>query len=149
MVYKYIRIEAIPASLDEITDPQSGYSYGGAREKAVAESAPYLAERVKYLEMRIGRLREAGRSDLNTEQWYLEFYRLSQAGSYDEAKEDGSLRQYPVDPPMQVEEGMRAHSIGDMMDVIDMACDMMDSSEKVNYYLTRDGKIMDQEEWDR
>jgi len=49
---------------------------------------------------------------------------------------------------MQVEEGMRAHSIGDMMDVIDMACDMMDSSEKVNYYLTRDGKIMDQEAWD-
>ena len=52
---------------------------------------------------------------MNDEQWYLEFYRLSQAGSYDEAKEDGALRRYPVDPPMQVEEGMRAHSIGDMM----------------------------------
>jgi len=86
---------------------------------------------------------------MNDEQWYLEFYRLSQAGAYDEAKETGCLRQYPVDPPMQVEEGMRAHIIGDMMDVIDMAVEMVDSSEKVNYYLTRDGKIMDQEEWDR
>jgi hypothetical protein len=84
---------------------------------------------------------------MNNEQWYLEFYRTSQAGSYAEAKEDGSLRQYPVDPPMQVEEGMRAHSIGDMMDVIDMACDMMDSEEIVNYYLTRNGEIIDQEEW--
>jgi len=58
MVYKYIRIEAIPAPLDEITDPQSEYSLGVTREKAVAESAPYLAERVKYLEMVIGELRE-------------------------------------------------------------------------------------------
>ena len=86
---------------------------------------------------------------MNKEQWYLEFYRLSQAGSYDEAKETGCLRQYPVDPPMQVEEGMRAHIIGDMMDVIDRAVEMMDSSELINYYLTRDGKIMDQEECDR
>jgi len=83
---------------------------------------------------------------MNNEQWCLEFYRTSQAGSYDEAKETGCLRQYPVDPPMQVEEGMRAHSIGDMMDVIDMACAMMDAGEIVSYYLTRDGKIMDQEE---
>ena len=81
------------------------------------------------------------------ETWCLEFYRTSQAGSYAEAKEDGALRRYPVDPPMQVEEGMRAHSIGDMMDVIDMACDMMDSEEIVNYYLTRNGEIIDQEEW--
>jgi hypothetical protein len=58
MVYKYIRIEAIPASLDEITDPQSEYSLGVAREKAVAESAPYLAERVKYLESLVAALRE-------------------------------------------------------------------------------------------
>lgn len=84
---------------------------------------------------------------MDNEQWYLEFYRTSQAQSYAEAKKDGSLRQYPVDPPMQVEEGMRAHSIGDMMDVIDMACDMMDSEEIVNYYLTRNGEIIDQEEW--
>ena len=61
MVYKYIRIEAIPATLDEITDPQSEYSQGVAREKAVAESAPYLAERVKYLELLVAQLREAGR----------------------------------------------------------------------------------------
>ena len=84
---------------------------------------------------------------MDNEQWYLEFYRTSQAQSYAEAKEYGSLRQYPVDPPMQVEEGMRAHSIGDMMDVIDMAAEMMDSGEIVNYYLTRNGEIIDQEEW--
>ena len=58
MAYKYIRIEAIPASLDEITDPQSEYSQGVAREKAVAESAPYLAERVEHLEFLISQLRE-------------------------------------------------------------------------------------------
>ena len=56
--YKYIRIEAIPATLDEITDPQSEYSQGVARERAVAESAPYLAERVKYLEWLVVQLRE-------------------------------------------------------------------------------------------
>ena len=56
--YKYIRIEAIPASLDEITDPQSEYSQGVARERALAESAPYLAERVKYLEWLVVQLRE-------------------------------------------------------------------------------------------
>ena len=57
-VYKYIRIEAIPASLDEITDPQSEYSQGVARERTLAESAPYLAERVKYLEWLVAQLRE-------------------------------------------------------------------------------------------
>jgi hypothetical protein len=57
-MYKYIRIEAIPASLDEITDPHSEYSLGVAREKAVAESAPYLAERVKHLELLVAELRE-------------------------------------------------------------------------------------------
>ena len=57
-VYKYIRIEAIPATLDEITDPQSEYSQGVARERALAESAPYLAERVKYLEWLVVQLRE-------------------------------------------------------------------------------------------
>lgn len=59
-MYKYIRIEAIPAPLDEITDPQSEYSLGVAREKAVAESAPYLAERVKYLEFLVTQLRQEG-----------------------------------------------------------------------------------------
>ena len=86
---------------------------------------------------------------MSRETWCLEFYRTSQAGSYDEAKETGCLRQYPVDPPMQVEKGMRTHSVGDMMDVIDMACAMMDSGEIVSYYLTRDGVVMDQEEWNR
>ena len=56
--YKYIRIKAIPATLDEITDPQSEYNLGVARERAVAESAPYLAERVKYLEWLVAQLRE-------------------------------------------------------------------------------------------
>ena len=83
---------------------------------------------------------------MSRETWCLEFYRTSQAGSYAEAKEDGSLRQYPVDPPMQIEEGMRAHSIGDMMDVIDMACDMMEHEAKINYYLTCNGEIAAKEE---
>jgi hypothetical protein len=59
-MYKYIRIEAIPAPLDEITDPQSEYSLGVTREKAVAESAPYLAERVNYLELLVVQLRQEG-----------------------------------------------------------------------------------------
>tara|TARA_R110000868_G_scaffold25155_1_gene98264 strand:+ start:799 stop:984 length:186 start_codon:yes stop_codon:yes gene_type:complete len=57
-MYKYIRIEAIPATLDKITDPQSEYSQGVARERALAESAPYLAERVEYLEWLVKGLRE-------------------------------------------------------------------------------------------
>ena len=56
--YKYIRIEAIPASLDEITDPNSDYSISVERERAEAESAPYLAERVEYLEWLVKGLRE-------------------------------------------------------------------------------------------
>ena len=56
--YKYIRIEAIPASLDEITDPNSDYSISVERERAEAESAPYLAERVRYLEWFGVQLRE-------------------------------------------------------------------------------------------
>ena len=55
-MYKYIRIEAIPASLDEITNINSDYSAGVTREKALAESAPYLAERVKYLELLVSQL---------------------------------------------------------------------------------------------
>ena len=58
MAYKYIRIEAIPASLDEITDPNSDYSISVERERAEAESAPYLAERVKYLELLVAQLHE-------------------------------------------------------------------------------------------
>lgn len=57
-MYKYICIEAIPASLDEITDPQSEYSQGVARERALAESAPYLAERVEFLEWLVKDLRK-------------------------------------------------------------------------------------------
>jgi DNA-directed RNA polymerase specialized sigma54-like protein len=57
-MYKYIRIEPVTASLDEITNINSAYSEGVTREKALAESAPYLAERVKYLEWLISELRQ-------------------------------------------------------------------------------------------
>jgi len=57
-MYKYIRIEPVTASLDEITNINSDYSAGVTREKALAESAPYLSERVKYLELLIAQLRQ-------------------------------------------------------------------------------------------
>lgn len=57
-MYKYIRIEPVTASLDEITNINSDYSEGVTREKALAESAPYLAERVKYLEWLVSELRQ-------------------------------------------------------------------------------------------
>jgi len=57
-MYKYIRIEPVTASLDEITNINSAYSEGVTREKALAESAPYLAERVKYLEWLISEPRQ-------------------------------------------------------------------------------------------
>ena len=57
-MYKYIRIVPVTASLDEITNINSDYSAGVTREKALAESAPYLAERVKYLELLVAQLRQ-------------------------------------------------------------------------------------------
>jgi hypothetical protein len=57
-MYKYIRIEPVTASLDEVTNINSDYSAGVTREKALAESAPYLAERVKYLELLVTQLHE-------------------------------------------------------------------------------------------
>jgi hypothetical protein len=48
----------VTASLDEVTNINSDYSAGVTREKALAESAPYLAERVKYLELLVTQLRE-------------------------------------------------------------------------------------------
>lgn len=49
-MYKYIRIEAIPAPMEDVLDPHSEYNQGVARERDIAESALYLAERVKHLE---------------------------------------------------------------------------------------------------
>jgi hypothetical protein len=57
-MYKYIRIEAIPTNLGELVNPESEYNDGVARERALAESAPYLAERVKYLELLVSQLRQ-------------------------------------------------------------------------------------------
>jgi len=57
-MYKYIRIEPVTASLDEITNINSDYSVGVTREKALAESAPYLAERVEHLEWLVAQLRQ-------------------------------------------------------------------------------------------
>jgi len=50
MSYKYITIQAKPAPLDEVLETDSEYNKGVARERALAESAPYLAERVRHLE---------------------------------------------------------------------------------------------------
>lgn len=66
---------------------------------------------------------------------YLYFYRTSQADSFEQAKKDGALRWYPVDPPLMEYDSMRVGSIGDLMDVIDMAVDMMDSQERIEYFL--------------
>jgi hypothetical protein len=49
-MYKYIYIAPVTASLDEITDINSDYNEGVTRERALAESAPHLAEHAKYLE---------------------------------------------------------------------------------------------------
>lgn len=49
-MYKYITIQAKPAPLSMVLDDNSDYTNGVARERALAESAPYLAERVKHLE---------------------------------------------------------------------------------------------------
>lgn len=50
MNYRYITIQAIPAPLDAVLDDGSEYTRGVARETALAESAPALAERVAHLE---------------------------------------------------------------------------------------------------
>jgi len=59
--YKFIQIVALPAAMEVVIDPNSEYNKGVARERALAESAPYLAylvERVKYLELVIAELRD-------------------------------------------------------------------------------------------
>ena len=57
-MYKYIRIQAIPAPLDAVLDDGSEYTRGVARETALAVSAPALAERVEHLEWLIQRIRK-------------------------------------------------------------------------------------------
>ena len=49
-MYKYITIHAIPAPLDEVLETDSEYNKGVARERALAESAPAMAERIIHLE---------------------------------------------------------------------------------------------------
>ena len=84
------------------------------------------------------------------EKWCLEFYRTSQAGSYDEAKKDGSLRVYDLDDeprlPLEEADPFTCSPLADLVILLDPACDMMDASEKVNYYLTCDGEIVAKEE---
>jgi len=58
MIYQYITIQAIPAPLDEVLDETSDYSKGLARERELAESAPYLAKRVKHLEWMLESMRQ-------------------------------------------------------------------------------------------
>jgi len=57
MIYKYIRIQAVSAPLSEITNENSAYNKGVAAERALAESAPYLAERVAHLELLVADMR--------------------------------------------------------------------------------------------
>jgi hypothetical protein len=57
-MYKYIRIQAIPASLVEVLDDGSDYNVGVARERELAESAPYLIKRIAQLEFLIAGLRK-------------------------------------------------------------------------------------------
>ena len=59
MSYKYITIQAIAAPLDEVLETDSEYNRGVARERALAESAPALAERVDHLEWMIRKMRES------------------------------------------------------------------------------------------
>ena len=57
-MYKYIRIQAIPEPLSLVLDDGSNYNKGVAAERALAESAPYLAERVAHLEWIVQRMRK-------------------------------------------------------------------------------------------
>lgn len=90
---------------------------------------------------------------MSRETWCLEFYRTSQAGSYDEAKEDGSLRVYDIDDeprlPLEEADPFTYAPLADLVILVDQACDMMDASEKVNYYLTCNGEIVAKEECNR
>lgn len=86
----------------------------------------------------------------NDSWWRLEFYRTSQASSYAEAKKDGSLRVHEIDDeprlPLEEADPFTYSPLADLVILINEACDMMDSSEKVNYYLTCDGEIVAKEE---
>ena len=57
MIYKYIRIQAVSAPLSEVMNENSAYNKGVAEERALAESAPYLARRVEHLEYLISKMR--------------------------------------------------------------------------------------------
>ena len=57
-MYKYIRIQAIPAPLSLVLDDGSDYNKGVTRERELAESAPYLIKRIEHLEFLIAGLRK-------------------------------------------------------------------------------------------
>jgi hypothetical protein len=78
-------------------------------------------------------------------EWRLEFYRTSQAASYEDAKKDGAVRWYPVDEPQDFYDSMRVGHIGDLMDVIDVAVEMMDAGEEIEYVLLCDGEVFKRE----
>jgi hypothetical protein len=44
--------------MEVVMDPNSEYNKGVARERALAESAPYLAQRVEFLEVLVAQLRD-------------------------------------------------------------------------------------------
>ena len=61
--YKFIQIVALPAAMEVVIDPNSEYNKGVARERALAESAPYLSQRVEFLEVLVSQLRDDGLGD--------------------------------------------------------------------------------------
>ena len=88
---------------------------------------------------------------MSRETWCLEFYRTSQAGSYAEAKEDGSLRVYELDDeprlPLEEADPFNYGPLADLVILINQACDMMEHEAKINHYLTCNGEIVAKEEW--
>jgi hypothetical protein len=62
-----------------------------------------------------------------------------------QAKKDGALRSYPVEEQLSGYTELRVGQIGDLMDIIDVAVGMMDAGETINYYLTKNGEVIDEE----
>ena len=67
---------------------------------------------------------------MDNDRWCLEFYRTSQAGSYAEAKEDGSLRCYDIDDeprlPLEEADPFTYAPLADLVILVNEACDMME-----------------------
>lgn len=74
--------------------------------------------------------------------WKLEFYRDDQAKDYNHAYNTGALRTYPVDPPDNRDDPLMSGAIGNLLDVILLATDMMEHEAKILFFLTEDSLIV-------